>query len=107
MELTPPPIEHDKEYKEFPIQPMPVYTWSKPTALDADFESTIGDDIAVCVKGDYTPVDRSVGIDSPQYCVTHVWLPSDLQQVNILSLTLIRTGERLSCEGAKIMSERG
>lgn len=78
----------------------------KQKALEEDFTSTI-QDIEVCVKGDFTPADRGVGIDSSYYTVTHIWLPMDMQQQNLIELIgkpIVLS--RLESLGNELMSDR-
>lgn len=73
--------------------------------IDEDFTSTV-QDVEICVKGYYEPLDRSVGIESTSYAITHVWLPLDMQQQNIIDLLPLGVIDRLSDEGNKIISNR-
>lgn len=68
------------------------------------FSSTIGDDIEICVTGDYSPPDSSVGYLG-DFEITRVWLPSDPMKTDLQSCLSNVQLERLESEGYAYASE--
>lgn len=68
---------------------------STPSATEIeDFETTVGDDIAVRVSGEYDPPDASTGWNGG-YSITKVWLVGDASQTDIYSLLTCGQVERI------------
>jgi len=79
---------------------------ARPPQFIEDFETTV-QDIAVCVKGEYSPADLNVGMPA-YYIIERVWLPQDMAAQDITHILEQIDGvyERIEEEGVKIMGER-
>ena len=78
---------------------------SRPrVALCEDFTITV-QDVEVCVQGEYQPREYDTGTFE-SYSARRIWIPTDLQAVNIIDFFSAETIARIEDEGRSILSER-